>query len=52
MVMDKAKEITIPFISSMPNLEEYLKVELNEFFRSHQMVGNEMHKLREQKQHA
>lgn len=38
---------TIPFVSTMPHLEEYLKVELNDFFRAHQLVGNEMHKLRE-----
>ena len=50
--MDVHSKSTIPFISSMPNLEDYLKVELNEFFRSHQMVGTEMHKLREQEQNA
>ena len=50
--MDVHSKSTIPFISSMPNLENYLKVELNEFFRSHQMVGTEMHKLREQEQNA
>ena len=50
--MDVHSKSTIPFISSMPNLEDYLKVELSEFFRFHQMVGNEMHKLREQEQNA
>lgn len=50
--MDVHSKSTIPFISSMPNLEDYLKVELNEFFRSHQVVGTEMHKLREQEQNA
>jgi hypothetical protein len=50
--MDVHSKSTIPFISSMPNLEDYLKVELNEFFRSHQMVGTEMRKLREQEQNA
>ena len=50
--MDVHSKSTIPFIPSMPNLEAYLKVELNEFFRSHQMVGTEMHKLREQEQNA
>jgi hypothetical protein len=49
---DVHSKSTIPFISSMPNLEDYLKVELNEFFRSHQMVGTEMRKLREQEQNA
>lgn len=50
--MDVHSKSTIPFISSMLNLEDYLKVELNEFFRSHQVVGTEMHKLREQEQNA
>jgi hypothetical protein len=50
--MDVHSKSTIPFISSMLNLEDYLKVELNEFFRSHQMVGTEIHKLREQEQNA
>ena len=50
--MDVHSKSTIPFISSMPNLGDYLKVELNEFFRSHQMVGTEMRKLREQEQNA
>ena len=45
---DVHSKSTFPFISSMLNLEDYLKVELNEFFRSHQMVGTEMRKLREQ----
>ncbi len=38
---------TIPFISSMPHLDDYLRVELNDFFRAHQLVGTEMHKMRE-----
>lgn len=50
--MDVHSKSTIPFIYSMPHLEDYLKVELNEFFRAHQMVGNEMHKLREQEQNT
>lgn len=37
----------ILFIPQIPNLEDYLRLELNEFFRAHQYVGNEMVKLRE-----
>ena len=37
----------ILFIPQIPNLEDYLRLELNEFFRAHQYVGNEMTKLRE-----
>ena len=35
------------FIEQIPNIENYLRVELNEFFRAHQYVGNEMVKQRE-----
>ena len=45
--MDVHSKATIPFIPSMPSLEDYLRVELQEFFRAHQVVGSEMHKLRE-----
>lgn len=45
--MDVHSKSTVPFISSMPHLEDYLRTELNEFFRAHQAVGTEMHKLRE-----
>ena len=38
----------ILFIPQIPELENYLRLELNEFFRVHQYVGNEMAKLREQ----
>lgn len=40
----------ILFIPEIPNLEEYLRIELNEFFRAHQYVGNEMAKLREKEE--
>ena len=39
---------TIPFLPTMPHLEDYLRVTLNEFFRAHQVVSYEMHKMREQ----
>lgn len=38
----------ILFVSQIPELENYLRLELNEFFRAHQFVGHEMAKLREQ----
>ena len=50
--MDVHTKSTIPFMSSMPDLEDYLRTELNEFFRAHHFVGSEMHRLREQEQHA
>lgn len=37
----------IPFMSQIPNLGAFLRVELNEFFRVHQCVGMEMAKQRE-----
>ena len=40
----------ILFIPEIPNREEYLRIELNEFFRAHQYVGNEMAKLREKEE--
>ena len=39
---------TFPFLPQIPNIENYLRGELNDFFRAHQLVGNEMAKLREQ----
>ena len=41
---------TILFIPQIPDLENYLRLELNEFFRAHQFVGNQMVKLREQEE--
>ena len=43
---------TFPFISQMPNLEDYLRNELGDFFNAHRLVGNEMIKLREQEENA
>lgn len=37
----------ILFIPHIPEIENYLRLELNEFFRAHQYVGNEMVKQRE-----
>ena len=41
-----------PFMSQMPNLEDYLRNELGDFFTAHHLVGNEMAKLREQEENA
>ena len=38
---------TILFMPQIPNIEEYLKIELSEFFRVHQYVNIEMAKQRE-----
>ena len=35
------------FVPQIPDIENYLRWALNEFFRAHQHVGNEMAKLRE-----
>lgn len=43
---------TFPFIPQIPNIENYLRGELNDFFRAHQFVGNEMAKLREKEAEA
>lgn len=37
----------ILFIPQIPDIAGYLRLELNEFFRAHQVVGKEMEKLRE-----
>jgi len=37
----------ILFIPQIPELENYLRMELNDFFRAHQFVGDEMQKQRE-----
>lgn len=37
----------IPFIPQIPETDKYLRGELNDFFRAHQYVGNEMAKQRE-----
>ena len=50
--MDVHCKSTFLFIASIPHLDNYLRVELNEFFHAHQAVGVEMHKLREQEQNA
>lgn len=39
---------TILFIPQIPELENYLRLELNEYFRVHQFINAEMAKLREE----
>ena len=41
-----------PFMPQMPNLEDYLRNELGDFFTAHHLVGSEMAKLREQEENA
>ena len=45
--VDVHSKSIIPFMSEMPNLGAFLRVELNEFFRAHQCVKLEMAKQRE-----
>ena len=46
--VDVHSKSTVLFIPQIPEIEEYLCHELNEFFNAHRFVGNEMAKLREQ----
>ena len=41
---------TFPFLYQIPDLENYLRGELNDFFRTHQLVGNEMARMREKEE--
>ena len=40
----------ILFVPQIPDLEDYLRLELNEFFRAHQYICNEMAKLKEKEE--
>lgn len=46
--MDVHCKRNILFIPEIPEIDQYLRLELSEFFRAHQIVGNEMARLREQ----
>lgn len=48
--MDVHSRSMFAFVPQMPSIEDYLKAELNKFFRAHQLVGNEMQKLRTEEQ--
>ena len=41
---------SILFVPQIPDIEDYLRWALNEFFRVHQHVGNELVKLREKEE--
>ena len=45
--VDVHSKSVILFIPQLPDIENYLRLELNEFFRVHHFVGSEMAKLRE-----
>ena len=45
--VDVHSKSTILFISTIPEIDDYLKLELNEFFRVHQYVKLELAKLRD-----
>ena len=46
--VDVHSKSTILFIPQIPELEDYLRMQLNEFFRAHHYVEKEMMRLREQ----
>ena len=46
--MDVHCKATILFIPQIPEIENYLRCELNDFFLAHQFINNEMLKLREE----
>ena len=48
--MDVHCKVTILFIPQIPDVANYLKVELDEFFRAHRAVGTELAKLREKEE--
>ena len=48
--MDVHRRSMFAFVPQMPSIEDYLKAELGKFFRAHQLVGNEMQKLRTEEQ--
>ena len=50
--VDVHSKAVFPFMSQMPNLEDYLRNELGDFFNAHRLVSNEMVKLREQQDNA
>ena len=48
--VDVHSKTVIPFISQIPEIDNYLRGELNEFFRAHQFVSSQMVKLREREE--
>lgn len=47
-IVDVHCKSAFPFMYQMPELENYLRGELNDFFRAHRLVCNEMARLKEQ----
>ena len=45
---DVHSKTMLPFMSTIPDLEDYLKIILSTFFEAHKVVQTEMHRLREQ----
>ena len=50
--VDVHSKSIILFVPQIPDIEDYLRTELNEFFRAHRYVGNEMEKLREKSKNS
>ena len=50
--VDVHSKSVFPFMSQMPNLEDYLRNELGDFFNAHRLVSDEMVRLREQQDNA
>ena len=45
--VDVHSKMAILFISEIPAIDDYLRMELNEFFRAHETISIEMTKQRE-----
>lgn len=50
--MDVHCRSMVPFFNQIPEIDLYLKSQLNDFFRAHQYVGNELLRLRTEEQNA
>ena len=48
--VDVHSKKSILFLPQIPQVENYLRSELSDFFRAHQIVGNEMAKMREKEE--
>ena len=48
--VDVHSKSIVYFASQIPDIENYLRIELTEFFSAHQYVGNEMAKLRDKEE--
>ena len=50
--MDVHCRSMFPFFSQIPDIEVFLKAQLNDFFKAHQYVGNEVLRLRMEEQNS